>query len=87
MSAQMPTMDWTFEPLCDSFSAFQARLILFFEDQSINDKIKQSIKFRIAVGDQGIRRINSSGLSDADKKDPKKLYELLSSQLDPQRGL
>ncbi|ELU04379.1 hypothetical protein CAPTEDRAFT_199877 [Capitella teleta] len=80
--AKMPVMDWQHQPLADSLEAFQARLTLYFEDQDITDKPKQATKIKIASGDEGMRRILSSGLSDADLKDPEKIWTLFAGQVD-----
>ncbi|KAL5004373.1 hypothetical protein ScPMuIL_017829 [Solemya velum] len=42
---------------------------------------KASCEIEIAVGNEGLRRINSSGLSDEDKNDPGKLFKLFKDQL------
>ena len=55
---------------------------LYFEDQEITDKGKQATKIKIAIGDEGMRRILSSGLSIDEKKKPDKIYKLLEQQLD-----
>lgn len=82
MSVKMPNLDWKHEPLSESFHAFKARINLYFEDQEIDDDAKQAVKIKIAIGDEGMRRILSSGLSDEDKKIPEKIFELLEHQLD-----
>ena len=82
MAVQMPTFDWKHEPLSESFHAFKARIELYFEDQGITEAPKQATKIKIAIGDEGMRRILSSGLSDADKKLPGKIFSLLENQLD-----
>ena len=78
----MPTMDWKYEPLADSYRAFKARMTLFLEDQEITDTAKQSTKIKIALGDEGIRRVLNSGLSDNEQKDPGKLWSLIEEQVD-----
>ena len=78
----MPMLDWKHEPMCDSLNAFRARINLYFEDQEITALPKQAIKLKIAIGDEGMRRLLSSGLSEADKKKPDKIFELLENQLD-----
>ena len=77
----MPMLDWKHEPLCDAFKAFKARIELYFEDQEIPAE-KQSTKLQIAVGDEGMRRILSSGLSADERKVAKNIFTLLESQLD-----
>ena len=66
----------------DSFRAFKARIGLYFEDNNIMDDAKQSIKLKIACGDEGMRRLLASGLSDNELKDPKVIFDFLETQLD-----
>ena len=79
---QCPVMDWTYAPVGDSFSAFKERMTLYFEDSGITDEEKQARKLQVALGDEGIRQLRNSGMTDAAKKDPKNIYKLFESQLD-----
>ncbi|XP_064642786.1 uncharacterized protein LOC135497049 [Lineus longissimus] len=54
---------------------------LFCEDEGITDKPKKALKILRGIGDEGLRRLNASGLSDPDKKDPDKLWALFQDQL------
>ena len=54
---------------------------LCFADHGTVDKVKQSTKIQIAVGNEGLKRINTSGLSDEDQKEPEKLWNLFEEQL------
>ena len=56
MASKMPIMDWKHGPLVDSFKALKARMELFLMDNEVTDKAKQSIKIKIALGDEGMRR-------------------------------
>jgi len=78
----MPTMDWHHEPLSESFTAFKARINLFFEDNDITTEAKQATKIKIALGDEGMRRIISSGLTEAQQKKPQDIFDLIESQVD-----
>ena len=82
MASKMPIMDWKHEPLVDSFKAFKARMELFLMDNEVTDKVKQSIKIKIALGDEGMRRILSSGLTEDEKKDPDAIWKLIENQVD-----
>ena len=82
MSTKLPYLDWNYQPLVDSFRAFKARIGLYFEDNNITDDAKQSIKLKIACGDEGMRRLLASGLSDNELKDPKVIFDFLETQLD-----
>ena len=46
------------------------------------DPAKQAIKIQIAVGTEGLQRLNASTVTDEDKKDPTKIYKLFDDQLD-----
>ncbi len=46
------------------------------------DPAKQAIKIQIAVGSEGMQRLNASTLTDEDKKDPTKIYKLFDDLLD-----
>ena len=61
MSTKLPYLDWNYQLLMDSFRAFKARIGLYFEDNNIIDDAKQSIKLKIACGDEGMRRLLASG--------------------------
>ena len=76
-------MDWAHKPLAEAFTTFRARMDLYLEDQNVTDAGKQATKIKIALGDEGMRRILTSGLTDAQAKDPKQVYDLIESQLDP----
>ena len=43
--------------------------------------LKQAIKIQIAVGTEGLQRLNTSTLTDEDNKDPTKIYKLFDDQL------
>ena len=75
-------MDWSFQPLSESLKVFKARMELYFEDQNIEDATKQATKIKIAVGNQGMRRLLNSDLTDEDNKVPVKIWTLLESEVD-----
>ena len=50
------------------------------EDKEIDDFNKQAIKIKIAVGDEGIRQILVSGLTEEQQRDPRQLWNLLEEQ-------
>lgn len=78
----MPHMDWKHEPLVESFRAFKARMELFFMDQEITDDAKKAIKIKIALGDEGVRRIMNSGLTQENQRDPKEIWKQIESEVD-----
>ena len=82
MASHMPTMDWKHDPLVESFRAFKARMTLYLEDCNVTSNAKMATKIKIAVGDEGMRRILNSGLSEDDQKKTEKLWNLLERQVD-----
>ena len=57
-------------------------MTLILIDENVVDPSKQAIKIQIAVGTEGLQRLNASTLTDEDKKDPAKIYKLFDDQLD-----
>ena len=51
-------------------------MTLILIDENVVDAVKQAVKIQIAIGNEGLKRLNASTLSDADKQDPGKLYQL-----------
>ena len=70
----MPTMDWKHDHLVESFRAFKARMTLYLEDCNVTSNAKMATKIKIAVGDEGMRRILNSGLSEENQKNTEKLW-------------
>ena len=52
-------------------------MTLYLEDKKIDDLTKQAIKIKIAVGDEGIKRILVSGLTEEQQRDPRQLWNML----------
>ena len=80
-SGKYPEMNWEATDLPEEFKLFKQRMELVLADQDITDEKKKAIKIKIAVGNEGLRRINASGLSETDKDKPQKLWNLLEAQL------
>ncbi|KAJ8023319.1 hypothetical protein HOLleu_35705 [Holothuria leucospilota] len=74
-------MRWEATDVAGEFKLFKQRMELCFVDHGITDTSKQAIKIKIAVGNTGLRTINSSGLTTQDQTDPTKLWNLFESQL------
>ena len=69
-------MDWVCPDLAETFT-FKQRMTLVLADEGVTDLAKQAVKIQIAVGNEGLKRINTSTLTDEDKQDPeKKLFKL-----------
>jgi transposase InsO family protein len=79
--AKCPELDWRAHDLSDEYKLFKQRMDLFFLDIGLTDEAKQAVKIKIALGVEGLRRINSSGLSAEDQKDPKKIWDMFDAKL------
>lgn len=80
MATQIPKMEWTGD-LSENLTLFKQKMTLFFEDEDITDTVKQSRKICRGIGDEGLKRLNVSGLTDEQKKDPKELWAFFNGQL------
>ena len=78
---KFPEMNWTVGDVAEEFQLFKQRMELCFIDQNIVEPIKRAVKIKIAVGNEGLKKINASGLSTADQDDPPKLWSLFEDQL------
>ena len=75
-------MDWTYEPVFDAYKAFKVRMQLFLEDNDVTDIARQVTKIKIALRDEGMRRLLVSHLTDERKKQPAEIWQLIESQID-----
>lgn len=73
-------MDWEQDHLAETIQLFKQHMEIYLEDEGIDDKAKQALKIKRGLGDEGLRRLNASELSEADLKDPKKIWDLLIDQ-------
>ena len=80
-SGKYPEFNWEVPDLPEEFNMFKQRMNLIFADQEVVDEKKKAIKIKIAIGNEGLRRVNSSDLTETDKEKPDKLWELLEAQL------
>ena len=53
-----------------AFKLYKQRLLLVCEDNDVTENERIARKIKIGVGDEGLRRLNTSGLSDIDRKIP-----------------
>ena len=74
--ARFPEMNWSVGNVAEEFKLFKQRMELNFIDKNITDSTKQATKIKIDVGNEGLRKINTSGLSPEDQNDPGKLWNL-----------
>lgn len=55
---------------------------LFFDDNNITEDVQKATKIKLALGDEGMRRILASGLTEAEQKRPAQLWTLIESEVD-----
>ena len=56
-------------------------MLLVCDDNEVTDREKKARRIKIGVGDEGLRRLNASGLSEAETKDPDRLWTFFEDQL------
>ncbi|XP_038046793.1 uncharacterized protein K02A2.6-like [Patiria miniata] len=81
MATKFPEMQWDASDLAEEFKIFRQRIELCLADQDITDQAKQAVKIKIAVGKEGLRKINASSLTEDEQRDPSKLWDLFEKQL------
>ena len=79
--ARYHEMRWDQGNTAEEFKLFKQRMELCLTDNDVTDNQKKANKIQIYIGTEGLRRLNASGLSVAEKKDPGKLWDLFENQL------
>ena len=74
-------MAWDAPSLADTFKLFKQRMQLVCEDNEVTDVVKIARKIKIGLGDEGLHRLNASGLSDTDQKDPDKIWNFFEARV------
>ena len=74
-------MDWSCDDLGDAISLFKQKIILFFEDENIDSDEAKERKICRGIGDEGLRRLNVSGLTDEKKRKQDELWQFFENQL------
>ena len=74
-------MNWVGENIAENFKMFKQQMTLILIDENVVEPAKQAIKLQIAVGTEGLQRLNASTLTDEEKQDPAKIYKLFDDQL------
>lgn len=69
--------------MAESYRTFKDRMEMYLADLEVSDKPKQARKIILAMGDEGMRQLRASGLSEEDRQDPKKVYAFFDAKLDP----
>ena len=62
--AKYPEINWKAGDLPAKFKLFKRHMELIHQDQDVQDPKRQAIKIKIALGGDGLHRLNTSGLSD-----------------------
>ena len=78
MASHPPMINWSEPDLSEAMSLFRQKMCLYLDDKKIEDGVKQARKICCGIGDEGLRRLNASGLSDDDKKENASLRTSLS---------
>ena len=60
----LPMMNWFDPDLSEVMSLLKQKMTLYIEDKEITDKIKQPRKIYHGIGDQGLRNLNTSSLTE-----------------------
>ena len=81
MASHIPVMDWSCPDLGDAIGLFKQKMTLFLEDENILTAVAQARKICRGIGDEGLRRLNASGLTDDQKKNPVQLWDFSGQQL------
>ena len=68
MASKYPLMNWESPNLADTLKLFKQKMTLVCEDNEVTDSTKIARKIKIGLGDEGLSRLNASGLSEDDKK-------------------
>ena len=81
MATRLPEMNWQMPDLASGFSLFKQRMELCLKDLEITNDEKKATKIKIALGVEGLRRLNASGLGTADLEKPEKIWGFFEKQL------
>ena len=79
--SRIPEMNWATENHEEALQLFKQTMSYYCEDKDITDPGKIALKILKGIGNEGLKRLNASGMSDADKKMRDKIWELFESQL------
>ena len=76
---RFPELDRYAKDLVEELKIYKQRMELCLEDNEINDREKQSDKIKIATEKTGLKRLNTSTLSDNEKKTQKIYWTIWSN--------
>ena len=81
MAHHIPSMTWSGSDPGDDFALFKQKMELYLEDEGITDDAAMARKICRGIGDDGLRRLNASGLSNVEKRDPDQLWNFFEGHL------
>lgn len=81
MAHLLPTMNWSDPDLSEAMSLFKQKMNLYIDDEESTEHTKQARKICRGIGNQGLRHLNASGLTNEEKKLPEHLWNFFKSQL------
>ena len=71
--SRIPEMNWASENHEKVLQLFKQTMSYYCEDEDITDPGKIALKILRGIGNEGLKQLNASGMSDADKKRPDKI--------------
>ena len=71
----IPEMNWASENHDEALQLFKQTMSYYCEDEDITDSGKIALKILRGIGNEGLKRLNASWMSDADKKRPDKIWD------------
>ena len=74
--SRIPEMNWASENHEEALQLLKQTRSYCCKDEDITDPGKIALKILRGIGNEGLKRLNASGMSDADKKRPDKTWEL-----------
>ena len=80
-AARIPHMNWPTDNHEEALQLFKCNICMYCEDEEITDNNKKILKIMCGIGDEGIKQLQVSGLSQEDKDKPDKLGGFFESQL------
>ena len=77
----IPQMNWMESDLAEQLTLFKQTMNLYLADEEIVDNEKKSLKIQRGVGIEGLKRLNASGLSEVEIKNPENIWKFFEDQL------
>ena len=74
-TTSIPVMNWSGEDIAENLRLYKDKMNLYFLDENITDNTKKARKILRSIGDDVLRKLYGSSLTEDDKKDPAKLYK------------